>query len=376
MKSRVGYVCALGVLGMFGGTLSACQTGDDVLDQLQPTAPELTEPTPQPALAPAGGCEPGCTQQWACNQWQTAGGYLVDLKPDHYLFVHGLHSNGDAFSDWSNYSGMKAVRALGYKVQSANLGNRPPYGKGSGSLGEWVFDLANHINTMGLPNRSLVVIAHSFGSVVTECLLEVGQGGNCSGFAGPATFPGPDYVAAAARVKQLYTVQAAHGGCGDAYPDHGSSGIETCAAKVAIRAVTTNALNINMDLATAGGAVPIRHIRASAPGDCVFCDECEGKGGDWAPSVGDLCSDNDSHDGATQDDAHQDSGRFPKGYGATDQAPGISASSRHNNYCHSGGDDYPSYRAGASRVRDLVGQTPPCTGGYNYCLCPGGPGDE
>jgi WD40 repeat protein len=382
--------------------LSCTNTAEDsaVADLLLPdnrSVPEVE--TAGSALACEGcACPVGCYVATACNAWQTAGGYSVDVRPDHYMFVHGAGSGSwGLFDAWYDYSGMQAVRALGYGTRRPSLAR-----SGTGHLHEWVSDLANAILVMRnahqssarpLNDRSLVLITHSFGAIAAECLLEVAGGGNCSGW-GPALTP--SIQAAALKIKEVHTVQAAHGGCGDssgafgcAVADLFGSGVDGCHPVAAIAAISNDTLNINMATATAGGpqagGVRIRHVRASK--DCgaweFWCDECEGLEafdhvdfwGENAvelfidPSSGDLCSDSDQHDGYTQDNAHQDSGRFPGGYGSS-TAPGVEVSSRHGGYCHADGDDHPGYLEGASRVRDVVGQTPPCVGWRSYCSCP------
>lgn len=336
-------------------------------------APE--EPPALPLQKACGDCvcPEGCFQTQVCTAWQTSpSGYIVDVKLDNYLFVHGSGSGPGTFDAWYNYSGMLAVRDLSFTVWRASLANG-----GTGELHQWVTDLASTIATKQLADRSLVVITHSFGAIAVECLLEVAGGGNCSGF-GPAS--SPTIVSAAAKIKTVHTVQAAHGACGDntgylacLYVDLG-----ICEPLQAMSAISGDDLNIDMFKVTAGGAVAVNHVRASAPGDCWFCDECEGGEafdlGFLDPSTGDLCSDSDSHDGYTEDEQHQDSGRFPGGYGRSPQAPGITASSRHRDYCHWATDDHPSYIHGAARVRDVVGRDPPCVSWAFTCVCdnPGG----
>jgi len=156
-----------------------------------------------------------------------SSGIPLDVVPRHRLFVHGLHSNVDAWNLWYDRV-VDQMDYLGYKTVRDNTGQTDDFGPGSNSLMAQVTELALQVNAgfPGVPDASVEVYAHSMGALKMEALLQLGyqDGAKCNWSANCAS----TYFKAARKIGRVYVFQGAHGGCGATYangdfPNHGAS---------------------------------------------------------------------------------------------------------------------------------------------------------
>jgi hypothetical protein len=350
-----------------------------------------------PTCAPSMGCE-------NCN---------VDLKVGHVVFVHGYSSDQGAFGGW--YNQLKDQNACaGFNTYKVSIGQEAgkvildactpgfctyydqlisctpnqydpncighctaraansgciaydrtkngicdpngqcvTYNVEDGArkhISTWAEDLASFFwnnKLTDLADRSVTIVTHSTGGPAVADFMVRGYDGD-ERFAIPIR-----------KVKRVINIQAALGGaCGVSLADtvHYDDAISD------LDDLQDGDIKYDFRKATVDGVVPWDHIQSKGEVG-LFGDECEGMAGVFgAGSTGDWC-DGTSHDGVTNNWVDSTSYRHPNGAGlnAGVYPYGITVHGVESKYCHTSGDDHPSYRsAEAGRFRPLFGIDPP-----------------
>lgn len=204
----------------------------------------------------------------------------------------------------------------------------------------WSSDLANffwNAKLTDLPDRSVVLVTHSTGGPVVADFMTRGYD-NFENYGIPAR-----------KVKKVVTIQAALGGaCGVSlawWQDDTTSDLND---------LQDDKINYDFGKATFGGTVGWVHVQSKGEIG-LFGDECEG----GLFTTGDTCG-GTSHDGVVNNWEHSTSLKHPGGAASSAGAfpNNITVRNPEQNFCHSTGDDHPSYRQKFSRFRAVFGRTP------------------
>jgi hypothetical protein len=235
-----------------------------------------------PRTAPFVDYVPGTFDNANCT-----AGVPLDVEPRHRLFVHGLHSNGQAWGYWIDRV-KPQMDYLGMHTVADDTGKTGRYGDGSAPLITQVLELAAQINAgfPNVPDGSVETYAHSLGALKMEALLQLGFDAQ----------PGNVLYDAARKIGTVKIFQGAHGGCaatafnGDS-PNH-ADGLPPwgCPASKDIGRVSDGSLSFDMNkVVWRGRGAQEKHfiyVTATANGG----DVCQG-------AQGFICHDDQDHDG-------------------------------------------------------------------------------
>lgn len=109
----------------------------------------------------------------------------------HVLFAHGINTDKSVWGTFSHHAILNK-----WTVYRTNVAP-------CGSLEERARQLADYINSLNLPDNSLVAVGHSMGGIDLRCIV---------GYANSSDKSEERYYKAASKFKAVYTIATPHGG--------------------------------------------------------------------------------------------------------------------------------------------------------------------
>ncbi|HVF60324.1 MAG TPA: HEAT repeat domain-containing protein [Thermoanaerobaculia bacterium] len=278
-------------------------------------------------------------------------GVALDIEERHRLFVHGLHSNREAWNYWYD----RVKQQMDFKDKRTvrdNTGRSAFYGDGTMPLLSQVAELASQINVgfAGFPNGPVDVYAHSLGALKIEALLQLGYDRG----------PGDPWFQAARKIARVYIFQGAHGGClatswyanGDR-PNHGTG--PGCPASLDIGRVNDfpslipgSVTSWDMNKIVWGGQKRIYYVVATSNGGKI-----DGKVVHCDGAAGFICDDTEDHDGVVYESQMVPS--WYKNFEVAKAAGYVSVIKAPFHYCHMSGDKYEPPRLSTRLMNQYVG---------------------
>ncbi len=104
------------------------------------------------------------------------------------LFAHGMGGNKSDWDKFANYAGN-----MGHEVFRTNV---PP----CGSIKDRAQTLAEYVNTLNVPNHSIIAVGHSMGGIDLRYIV------------GEAHAKHEPFLSAAKKFRSVYTIASPHGG--------------------------------------------------------------------------------------------------------------------------------------------------------------------